>query len=125
MTTPQTAKLIMTTSPLAVGSNADFNLVQVMSEWRNVRHIAITEPSGKLVGIVSARDMLEHLSQADASHFIPISKLIKRATVSATPETPLTELANLMKQNNIGCVPIEENDKLVGMVSERDFLKLW
>jgi CBS domain-containing protein len=36
------------------------------------------------------------------------------------PATPLTELAKLMKSEDIGAIPIGENDKLVGMVTDRD-----
>jgi CBS domain-containing protein len=39
-----------------------------------------------------------------------------------SPETPLTELAKLMCEHDIGSIPIGENDKLVGMVTDRDIV---
>jgi CBS domain-containing protein len=39
-----------------------------------------------------------------------------------SPDTPLTEVAKLMKEHDIGCVPIGENDQLVGMVTDRDIV---
>lgn len=36
------------------------------------------------------------------------------------PETPLTEVAQTMRDEDVGCVPIGENDRLVGMVTDRD-----
>ena len=36
------------------------------------------------------------------------------------PETPISELAKLMRKNDIGAIPIGENDKLIGMVTDRD-----
>jgi CBS domain-containing protein len=39
-----------------------------------------------------------------------------------SPDTPLTELAKLMCEHDIGAVPIGENDRLVGMVTDRDIV---
>src|ERR1700747_1619536 len=41
---------------------------------------------------------------------------------SVSPETPLTELAKLMCEHDIGSIPIGENDRLVGMVTDRDIV---
>lgn len=38
------------------------------------------------------------------------------------PDTPVTELAKLMRKNDIGSIPIGENDKLIGMVTDRDIV---
>ena len=39
-----------------------------------------------------------------------------------SPDTPLTELAKLMRAHDIGCIPVGEDDKLVGMVTDRDIV---
>ncbi len=39
-----------------------------------------------------------------------------------SPDTPLTEIARMMQGRDIGCIPIGENDKLVGMVTDRDIV---
>jgi CBS domain-containing protein len=38
------------------------------------------------------------------------------------PETPVTELAKLMREHDIGAIPIGENDRLIGMVTDRDIV---
>jgi CBS domain-containing protein len=38
------------------------------------------------------------------------------------PDTPLTTLARLMQEHNIGAIPIGENDRLIGMVTDRDIV---
>jgi len=38
------------------------------------------------------------------------------------PDTPITEIAKLMRAHDIGCIPIGEDDKLVGMVTDRDIV---
>src|SRR5689334_8947561 len=39
-----------------------------------------------------------------------------------SPDTPVTEIAKLMRSHDIGAIPIGENDKLVGMVTDRDIV---
>jgi len=39
-----------------------------------------------------------------------------------SPETPVTELAKLMHEHDIGAIPIGENDRLIGMVTDRDIV---
>jgi CBS domain-containing protein len=39
-----------------------------------------------------------------------------------SPNTPITELAKLMRAHDIGCIPIGEDDKLIGMVTDRDIV---
>jgi len=41
---------------------------------------------------------------------------------SAYPDTPVQELAGLMQQNDVGAIPIGENDRLIGMVTDRDIV---
>jgi CBS domain-containing protein len=38
------------------------------------------------------------------------------------PDTPVTELAKLMREHDIGCIPIGEDDRLIGMVTDRDIV---
>jgi CBS domain-containing protein len=38
------------------------------------------------------------------------------------PDTPLTDIAKLMRQHDIGAIPIGENDRLIGMVTDRDIV---
>jgi CBS domain-containing protein len=39
-----------------------------------------------------------------------------------SPDTPITELAKLMRQHDVGAIPIGEDDKLIGMVTDRDIV---
>ena len=39
-----------------------------------------------------------------------------------SPDTPVTELAKLMREHDIGAIPIGESDRLIGMVTDRDIV---
>ena len=49
-----------------------------------------------------------------------VKQAMHKQTEWCDPATPLAEVAKMMKSHDIGCVPIGENDKLIGMVTDRD-----
>lgn len=51
-----------------------------------------------------------------------VQDAMHRGAEWATPDTPLKEIARRMRQHDIGAIPIGEDDKLVGMVTDRDIV---
>lgn len=51
-----------------------------------------------------------------------VKSAMHRGVDWVNPDTPISELAKLMRGQDIGCIPIGENDKLVGMVTDRDIV---
>jgi CBS domain-containing protein len=49
-----------------------------------------------------------------------VKEAMHKGAVWVPPSTPVSELARLMRDEDIGAIPIGENDKLVGMVTDRD-----
>ena len=47
---------------------------------------------------------------------------MKKNLITITPETPTLEALNLMRDKNIGCLPIIKAEKLVGLITAYDFL---
>jgi len=51
-----------------------------------------------------------------------VKEVMHRGVEWVGPDTPLTEIAKLMSQHDIGAIPIGENDRLIGMVTDRDIV---
>jgi acetoin utilization protein AcuB len=119
------AKDIMSTDLMILSFDKDINFAEVILEAKHVRHIPVVDHNDTLVGMLSVRDIANHFSKADASHFIQIKNIMSKEVVTASPKTKLSDLAKLMIEKNVGAVPILEGTKIVGMVSERDFLKTY
>jgi CBS domain-containing protein len=51
-----------------------------------------------------------------------VNQVMHQGVRSAYPNTPIKELAKLMRQNDVGAIPIGENDRLIGMVTDRDIV---
>ena len=51
-----------------------------------------------------------------------VKEVMHKGVDWVSPTTPATELAKLMRAHDIGCIPIGEDDRLIGMVTDRDIV---
>jgi CBS domain-containing protein len=51
-----------------------------------------------------------------------VGEVMTRRPRSVTPETPVTQVAELMEAEDVGAIPVVEGDRLVGMVTDRDIV---
>ena len=54
--------------------------------------------------------------------FYEVKEAMHKGVDWVSPDTPVTELAKLMREQDIGAIPIGENDRLIGMVTDRDIV---
>jgi len=67
------------------------------------------------------------IAEAAGRHFgkepsMYVKQVMHRGVRWADPDTRVAELARLMREHDIGAIPIGENDRLVGMVTDRDIV---
>lgn len=53
---------------------------------------------------------------------VPVRSIMKPDPVTVTPSTPTLEAIAIMRRSKVGCLPVVENDHLVGIVTAQDFL---
>ena len=87
-----------------------------------IRHMPVVDEAGQLVGLVTNRDLLslEHKKDAET----PLREIMHTDVVTVTPDTALRTAAETMIFHKVGCLPVVENGRLVGIITETDFLKL-
>jgi CBS domain-containing protein len=51
-----------------------------------------------------------------------VRKAMHKGVIWVSPDTPVRELARTMRENDIGAIPVGENDRLIGMVTDRDIV---
>ncbi|RIL09537.1 MAG: hypothetical protein DCC75_06305 [Proteobacteria bacterium] len=124
MSNNRSAKDIMTKEVFAVNLESNINCAEICAEAWHIRHVPVTDGKGRLVGMISTRDILEHITRTPSGQFTPVKEIMSEDPLVVAPTTSLAEIADLMRRHNIGAVPVVENQHLVGIVSERDFLKL-
>jgi len=95
---------------------------------RRIRHLPVLEDD-RLVGIVSDRDLrsatpaLGDPSRAEALGRILVHEVMAREVATAHPDDPIEEAANAMRERKIGCLPVIEDDALVGIVTSSDVME--
>ena len=102
---------------------------------RKVRHLPVLDSAGALVGLVTDRDLRHYLFGGDVYRQIgqvPVSTLLRNAPVrdvmsapvrSVTASAEVAEAAERMRQEKVGCLPVIQGQRVVGMLTEIDVLR--
>jgi CBS domain-containing protein len=139
------ARDVMVSPVITVSSNASVKEAAKIFLDRHISAIPVVNEKGKLVGIVSEGDLLHRVEAgterqrpwwlclflgADAlaaeytkAHARKVADVMTREVVTASPETPLHEVASLLEKNLIKRVPVVENGQLVGLVSRANLIQ--
>lgn len=123
----------MTRNPITVTEDTNIDDALHLMRERKVRRLPVLDHAGKMVGIVSDRDLL-HASPSPATslsvyelHYLLSKLTVKRVmsspVITVSPDTPLEEAARIMADNKIGGLPVTEAGKLVGIITETDIFK--
>ena len=109
-----------------VTCHAENSLAEVVSMMHehNISSVAITAPNQQLQGIFTLRDLRRVFSQNLAERDQPIGQLMTRSPFYLSPRHTAYDAAMLMIQHHIGHICVCENQRLVGVLSERDLFDL-
>ena len=123
---------VMCTDVFTLGRNDSLSVAGDLMKQRCVRHIPVLNSDGELCGILTRQDLycgilLKSLGYGSRAEPIMLDSLsIKDAmrddVFTISPESTLSDAADLMLSNKIGCLPVVDGKRLVGMISEADFV---
>jgi CBS domain-containing membrane protein len=127
-------KDIMTSDVFVLYANDTLELARSLMHIRHVRHVPIVDADGHFVGLLTHRDLLaltvslladiDQKEQNELDRHIPIMEVMKTDVVNASPESDVRTAIAVLLENKYGCLPVVSGKKLVGIVTEADFLKL-
>ena len=123
---------LMTTDVATIGRNDELTIADDIMKMKRVRHLPVLE-EGRLVGILTQRDLF-HAALSTALNFgekaqkeflktVVVKEVMTDDVRTIGPDADVKEAARLLIEHRIGCLPVVENGKLVGIVSETDLLR--
>jgi len=125
---------LMSTELVTLTEDETLALAQRCMRRGRIRHLPVLR-DGKLVGLVTHRDLLaasfsvfaEVASEEQRRIFstIPVTDIMHREVRTVGPDLPVAEAARILLKNKYGCLPVvAEDNRLLGLVTEADFLRL-
>jgi acetoin utilization protein AcuB len=124
----------MTTHVYTVTEDDSFSTAINTVKAHSIKHLPVVDKAGKLVGMLSDRDIKEFgpskattLEIYELNYLLDKTKVkdvMKKNVLTATPELPVEEAACILHDNSVGCLPIIDGEKLVGIISDRDIYKV-
>jgi CBS domain-containing protein len=116
----------MTTDLFTVHEDEVIDLVANLMDWENIRHVPVEDNQHRLVGLISYRSLLRLLGRdlVREGQPIAVNSIMHREPVTVGPETPTLEAIELMRKHRISCLPVVKDERLVGIVTERDFMNI-
>ena len=124
---------VMSTDIFTLERNAKLSIADELMKQQRIRHIPVVNSDGDLCGILTQRDLFRGIllrslgygSRAEEKLLasLSIKDAMHEEVLTISPDSALSDAATLMLSNKVGCLPVVDGERLVGMISEADFVK--
>jgi acetoin utilization protein AcuB len=125
----------MTSPSITVTPDTSIDHALELMREQQIRRFPVVDAHGKLVGIVSEKDLL-YASPSPATTLsvyeipyllskIKMRDLMTKEVITVTKDTPLEEAARIMADNKVGGVPVMQGQKVIGIITETDIFKIF
>jgi CBS domain-containing membrane protein len=123
---------LMTRDVRTVGLMDELSVADELMKVGRFRHVVVVDDSSAVVGVVSHRDIcfqalawtagLGRHAYDKLLQKLPARDMMASQVVTISPEASVSEAAGLMADRKIGCLPVVESARLVGILTEGDLL---
>jgi CBS domain-containing protein len=122
----QTVDQFMTTDLFTVHPEDLVDLAATVMDWEHVRHVPVEDDEGRLVGLLSHRALLRMVARRGQGSDEPASvrDLMKADPVTIAPSTSTLAAMRIMQVERVGALPVVDDGKLVGIVTEHDLIRV-
>ena len=128
-------KELMVTDVITIREGESTDAAVEKMEENGIHHLVVLDNEENLVGVISIRDirLLENLGTPDKGgeiqyepivvETVEIGQLMSSPVIVMHPEDPIKDAAKKMLDKDIHCFPVLDQGKLLGIITEKDFLK--
>jgi len=122
----------MTADPVTISKDTPiFQALEIIKQ-RKIRHLPVTR-EGRLVGLVTERGLLKvspspatTLSVYELNYIlakVTVTEAMIKEPITVRPGLPIEEAALIMRDHKVGCLPVTEGDRLVGILTQTDMVE--
>ena len=112
----------MSRPAVTVRQDAEFQKALALMQEKKLRRLPVVDDDRRLVGIVVERDLLVAAMRYLQSR-VEIGDIMTRNVVTVSPDADLVDVARTMLERKIGGLPVVEDGRLVGIVTESDIFR--
>lgn len=125
----------MTPNPITVTTETSLKDALELVRSKPFRHLPVVDQSGSLVGIVTEKSLVyasptptTTLSVFEVDYILShtkIGQIIQGPVITVGPDFPIEEAARKMVDHRIGCLPVVESERLIGIISDTDIFRVF
>ena len=126
-----TVNEVMSTQVMTLNAADNVSTAWELMKDQDVRHIPIVDENHFPVGIITERDILRARNssvlannQSMGEESILLEQIMSKKISYTRPEDPLRSAGLKLQKNKYGCLPVMDNDKLVGIITDSDFVDI-
>ena len=123
---------IMTHEPYTLGPDDSLVDAAKLMREHHIRHVPVVSGDGSVIGVVSHRDVLaasdSRLVHEDIAEgreaYVALSAVMSSPVQTVTESAELRAVATHLRQHRVGCLPVTREGRLVGIISDSDFVEV-
>jgi acetoin utilization protein AcuB len=120
---------VMTPAPVTISPEAPLAVALATMRQHEIRHLPVVDSDGRFAGIITDRDLRQasfarFRALTEVSRDVMVQDVMTCGVVTIDPQATVARAAAVMFERRIGSLPVVENGGLVGILTERDLLKL-
>jgi len=117
---------VMTRRVITIRPEQTFADVVNLMTQHSFRHFPVVESPGRLVGVISDRDILRGVARIKDWNQTYVHQFMSRDVVAVKPDTKLSHATGTMLSKRINCLPVvDDNETVCGILTTTDLLKVF
>ena len=116
---------VMSSDLFTVRPQDVIDLATHLMHWKHFRHVPVESKDGTLQGLIAHRSLLQldHHRSGSEGRSIAVADIMDTDPLVVRPDTPFDEALDLILSGTQGCLLVVDGGSLVGIATERDFLR--
>ena len=112
-------KHIMNTEIFSVGPKDSVELVVKIMQWKNIHHMPVINEDKELIGLLTWEDVKDFLDNTVLLKK-SVDEVMLTSPITTSKHTEIEHAAGIMSNNQIDCLPVVQEEKLIGIITAKD-----